>query len=45
MSSNEIVGTVTDDAAYESEVVVEGDDDEPEPEPVNTVWNALAYFF
>ena len=44
MSSNEIVGALTDDAADESEVV-EGDDDEPEPEPVNTVWNALAYFF
>lgn len=47
MSSNEIVGAITDDAADESEVAVEGDDDEPEPEPepVKSDWNALAYFF
>ncbi len=36
MSSNDIVGTVTDDAADESEVVVEGNTDEPELKPVNS---------
>jgi hypothetical protein len=42
MSSNEIVGALTDDVVDESEVV-EGNGDDPEP--VKTNWNALEYFF